>query len=101
MVSTWEDGGAYHPEYLSQVFMRLMKKLDVPPTQQRTLWSGLGQPLVLLREGQLVLRGKGPPLQPVRAWTALLLAHGPIIGRTGLKVGTAQCRDRKILFSPC
>jgi hypothetical protein len=32
---------------------------------------------------------------------ALLLAHGPIIGRAGLKVGTAQCHARKILLSPC
>jgi hypothetical protein len=29
LVFTWEDGGAYHPEYLSQVFMHLMKKLNL------------------------------------------------------------------------
>lgn len=34
---TWEDGGAYHPEYLSQVFMRLMKKLDLPPVRLHDL----------------------------------------------------------------
>lgn len=37
LVFTWEDGGAYHPEYLSQVFMRLMKKLDLPPVRLHDL----------------------------------------------------------------
>ncbi|MFD3452754.1 tyrosine-type recombinase/integrase [Streptomyces sp. NPDC058691] len=37
LVFTWEDGDAYHPEYLSQVFMRLMKKLDLPPVRLHDL----------------------------------------------------------------
>ncbi|WP_217572433.1 site-specific integrase [Streptomyces sp. GbtcB7] len=37
LVFTWEDGGAYHPEYLSQVFMRLMKKLNLPPVRLHDL----------------------------------------------------------------
>ncbi|WP_420711692.1 site-specific integrase [Streptomyces sp. NRRL B-24720] len=37
LVFTWEDGTAYHPEYLSQVFMRLMKKLDLPPVRLHDL----------------------------------------------------------------
>ncbi|MGW9029522.1 tyrosine-type recombinase/integrase [Streptomyces sp. NPDC055722] len=37
LVFTWEDGGAYHPEYLSQVFMRLIKKLGLPPVRLHDL----------------------------------------------------------------
>ncbi|OIJ97742.1 hypothetical protein BIV25_13110 [Streptomyces sp. MUSC 14] len=31
LVFTWQDGSAYHPEYLSQVFDRLIEKLNLPP----------------------------------------------------------------------
>ncbi|MFB1044126.1 tyrosine-type recombinase/integrase [Streptomyces chrestomyceticus] len=37
LVFTWEDGRAYHPEYLSQVFERLIKKLDLPPVRLHDL----------------------------------------------------------------
>lgn len=37
LVFTWEDGGAYHPEYLSQVFMRLIKRLGLPPVRLHDL----------------------------------------------------------------
>ncbi len=37
LVFTWEDGRAYHPEYLSQVFDRLIKKLDLPPVRLHDL----------------------------------------------------------------
>ncbi|MFE3527290.1 tyrosine-type recombinase/integrase [Streptomyces sp. NPDC059161] len=33
LVFTWDDGRAYHPEYLSQAFERLIKKLDLPPVR--------------------------------------------------------------------
>jgi integrase len=33
LVYTWEDGRAYHPEYLSQVFERRIKKLNLPPVR--------------------------------------------------------------------
>ncbi|MFF9478117.1 tyrosine-type recombinase/integrase [Streptomyces sp. NPDC014733] len=37
LVFTWQDGRAYHPEYLSQVFERLIKKLDLPPVRLHDL----------------------------------------------------------------
>jgi integrase len=37
LVFTWEDGGAYHPEYLLQVFMRLIKRLGLPPVRLHDL----------------------------------------------------------------
>ncbi|MBY8884749.1 tyrosine-type recombinase/integrase [Streptomyces sp. PTM05] len=37
LVFTWEDGRAYHPEYLSQVFERLIKKLHLPPVRLHDL----------------------------------------------------------------
>ncbi|MGW3246507.1 tyrosine-type recombinase/integrase [Streptomyces sp. NPDC001070] len=37
LVFSWEDGGAYHPEYLSQAFMRLIKKLGLPPVRLHDL----------------------------------------------------------------
>ncbi|MFE2068185.1 tyrosine-type recombinase/integrase [Streptomyces sp. NPDC059467] len=37
LVFSWEDGSAYHPEYLSQVFMRLVNKLDLPPVRLHDL----------------------------------------------------------------
>ncbi|MDX3766343.1 MULTISPECIES: tyrosine-type recombinase/integrase [unclassified Streptomyces] len=37
LVFTWEDGGAYHPEYLSQAFMRLVKRLGLPPVRLHDL----------------------------------------------------------------
>ncbi|MDQ8706809.1 site-specific integrase [Streptomyces sp. LHD-70] len=36
-VFTWEDGSPYHPEYLSQVFMRLVEKLNLPPVRLHDL----------------------------------------------------------------
>jgi integrase len=36
-VFTWEDGRAYHPEYLSQVFTRLVQKFDLPPIRLHDL----------------------------------------------------------------
>jgi integrase len=36
-VFTWEDGRPYHPEYLSQVFMRLVQRLDLPPIRLHDL----------------------------------------------------------------
>ena len=37
LVFTWEDGRAYHPEYLSQAFERLVKKLGLPPVRLHDL----------------------------------------------------------------
>ena len=37
LVYTWEDGRAYHPEYLSQAFDRLIKKLRLPPVRLHDL----------------------------------------------------------------
>ncbi|MET8681927.1 tyrosine-type recombinase/integrase [Streptomyces sp. NPDC004647] len=37
MVFTWEDGRAYHPEYLSQTFERLVKKIGLPPIRLHDL----------------------------------------------------------------
>ncbi|MFF5585924.1 tyrosine-type recombinase/integrase [Streptomyces hygroscopicus] len=37
MVFTWQDGRAYHPEYLSQAFDRLIKKLNLPPVRLHDL----------------------------------------------------------------
>ncbi|MGW1030340.1 site-specific integrase [Streptomyces sp. NPDC002577] len=37
LVFTWDDGSAYHPEYLSQVFMRLMKTFGLPPVRLHDL----------------------------------------------------------------
>lgn len=37
LVFTWEVGGAYHPEYLSQVFMRPIKRLGLPPVRLHDL----------------------------------------------------------------
>ncbi|WP_443073237.1 tyrosine-type recombinase/integrase [Streptomyces sp. S465] len=37
MVFTWQDGRAYHPEYLSQTFDRLIKKLNLPPVRLHDL----------------------------------------------------------------
>ncbi|WP_187645670.1 site-specific integrase [Streptomyces sp. TRM49041] len=36
-VFTWEDGRPYHPEYLSQVFARLVEKLGLPPVRLHDL----------------------------------------------------------------
>ncbi|WP_431991975.1 tyrosine-type recombinase/integrase [Streptomyces albogriseolus] len=36
-VFTWEDGRPYHPEYLSQVFNRLVQKLGLPPIRLHDL----------------------------------------------------------------
>ncbi|TPQ24114.1 tyrosine-type recombinase/integrase [Streptomyces sporangiiformans] len=36
-VFTWEDGRPYHPEYLSQIFNRLVQKLDLPPIRLHDL----------------------------------------------------------------
>ncbi|MGW2320077.1 tyrosine-type recombinase/integrase [Streptomyces sp. NPDC001680] len=33
LVFTWDDGRAYHPEYLSQAFERLIKRLGLPPVR--------------------------------------------------------------------
>ncbi|MFF4050428.1 tyrosine-type recombinase/integrase [Streptomyces chartreusis] len=37
LVFTWENGDAYHPEYLSQMFERLIKKLALPPVRLHDL----------------------------------------------------------------
>lgn len=37
LVFTWQDGRAYHPEYLSQAFDRLIKKLNLPPVRLHDL----------------------------------------------------------------
>ncbi|MEU7638447.1 site-specific integrase [Streptomyces sp. NPDC039016] len=37
LVFTWQDGRAYHPEYLSQAFNRLIKKLGLPPIRLHDL----------------------------------------------------------------
>ncbi|WP_328769388.1 site-specific integrase [Streptomyces sp. NBC_00286] len=36
-VFTWEDGRPYHPEYLSQIFNRLIQKHDLPPIRLHDL----------------------------------------------------------------
>ncbi|MFF4752508.1 site-specific integrase [Streptomyces sp. NPDC002514] len=37
LVFTWENGDAYHPEYLSQMFERLIAKLGLPPVRLHDL----------------------------------------------------------------
>ncbi|MBX7555300.1 tyrosine-type recombinase/integrase [Streptomyces sp. tea 10] len=37
LVFTWQDGRAYHPQYLSQAFDRLIKKVDMPPIRLHDL----------------------------------------------------------------
>ena len=37
LVFTWENGDAYHPEYLSQMFERLITKLGLPPIRLHDL----------------------------------------------------------------
>jgi integrase len=36
-VFTWKDGRPYHPEYLSQIFNRLVQKLGLPPIRLHDL----------------------------------------------------------------
>ncbi|MFE2581402.1 tyrosine-type recombinase/integrase [Streptomyces sp. NPDC059378] len=37
LVFTWEDGSAYHPEYLTHMFTQLIKKLGLPPVRLHDL----------------------------------------------------------------
>jgi integrase len=37
LVFTWEDGRAYHPDYLSQAFERQIKQLALPPVRLHDL----------------------------------------------------------------
>ncbi|MEU8974840.1 site-specific integrase [Streptomyces monashensis] len=37
LVFTWQDGRAYHPQYLSQAFDRLIKRVNMPPIRLHDL----------------------------------------------------------------